>query len=176
MNRGPQKTAVARHVKQSSRTCLLIMIMIISGLYIPRIVPLANAAFGGEVCIAQNGATACPTTVPLISSSPAAIPSQIRIAIVIDGSDGINGFDITLLTNSTVLKPAGYSIAGTILQGSPAALVNCIGDVGVNCGALDTSNTLHISISVSGSLTTSRTTGLLFTAIYNITIHEPAIL
>ena len=144
------------------------MIMIISGLYIPRIVPLANAAFGGEVCIAQNGATACPTTVPLISSSPAAIPSQIRIAIVIDGSDGINGFDITLLTNSTVLKPAGYSIAGTILQGSPAALVNCIGDVGVNCGARDTADTLHISISVN-SLTTSPITGLLFTAIYNIT-------
>ena len=125
------------------------------------------------VCIAYQGSNSCPNAPPVIGSSTAN-PSQLRVAVVVDSSPGLSGFDITLLTNNTLLKPAGVDLAGTVLVGQPLVLAECLSGLlieGSTCSHTDTNGTLHlVATSALGTpLTTSPTTGLLFTAIYNVT-------
>ena len=154
-----------------SRTFVLILIplLVISGLYATPIISRANADLTGEVCLAPVGSTSCPVAPPMINSTGPPSP-QVRVAVVVNGSGGLNGFDITLFADSTFLKPAGASTTGTVLQGTPQVLVNCIGGIGLSCAFTDTPDTLHFAISIQ-SLTFSPTTGLLFTAIYNVTAN-----
>ena len=153
-----------------SKTIVMIFIplLVISGLYaIPGIIPHANAAHIGEVCIAKAGNTSCPPIAPLLSTS-GTIPTQLLVAIVIDSSEGLDAFDITLLTNSTILKPAGFSL-GSVLT-APSTNARCIGGVGgvpAGCTSNDNQNTLHVAASSQG-LTFFPTTGLLFTANYTV--------
>jgi hypothetical protein len=155
-----------------SYALLLIPILLASGLYIiPGTVPPAHAAMGvGEVCIAKDGNTNCPLARPLINATLPPAP-QLRIAVVVNASAGLNGFDITLLADHNFIKPAGFSVAGSIIQslGSPAILAKCFGGTGTGCSATtDNVDTLHIAVIAQG-ITPPPTTGLLFTAIYNIT-------
>jgi len=92
------------------------------------------------------------------------------VAVVISNSTAINGFDITLLTNHTILKPAGIDLTGGVLIGSTTIVEECVGGVlrvGPRCLQTDSVSTLHLA--VAGSISFSPATGLLFTAIYNIT-------
>src|SRR5206468_10437955 len=83
-------------------------------------------------------------------------------------------WDITLLTDHTVLNPAGVQI-GTVNIGTATEIVKCIG--GVNkltsspCPSTDSVDTLHYS--VSGSLTPSRpVTDLSFTANFTVVANS----
>jgi hypothetical protein len=84
----------------------------------------------------------------------------------------MSGFDITLLADSTVLQPADADLAGTILLGTPTILGKCIGGVASQgtCGpaASGHADTLELAVSAGGGTTSAPTSGLLFTAIYNI--------
>lgn len=128
----------------------------------------------GLVCVASTGSTSCPNAPPLIGLSNAS-QSQLRVAIVVNSSSGLDGFDITVVTNSTILKPAGVDLANTILMGTPVTLLECVGGklkfTSGTCSSTDTAGTIHlVAESALGSpLTTAPTTGLLFTAIYNVT-------
>jgi hypothetical protein len=90
------------------------------------------------------------------------------VAVVVNSSEGLNGFDITLFVNSVFLKPASYSTANSILRPPYSIVAACIGNRGPGGASTDNANTLHIAIG-SPTPTFSPTTGLLFTAIYNIT-------
>lgn len=124
------------------------------------------------ICIAPDGASSCGETPSIISGPSPSSNSQLRVAVVLDGSppQQFYGFDITLLTNHTILRPAGFDLTGTILQDTWPVLVDCIGGVSKNrivCPSTDTLDTLEIAaIGRSPSLGYP---GLLFTAIYNIT-------
>jgi uncharacterized membrane protein len=127
-----------------------------------------TAGVQGLVCIATQGATSCPAS-PLILSGPAPSPTnQLRVSVLIQDSNGLDGFDITLLANHAILKPAGVDTTGTVLQGAISTLSNCIGGIGTGCSATDNVDTIHSAL-VASFLTSPPTTGLLFTAIYNIT-------
>ena len=146
---------------------LLISEMLVAGLYIaPSAFRPVHGGLVGEVCIARDGSTSCPVSPPLIISTPPPA-SQLRVAILVNGSDGLNGFDITLVANSSVLKPASVSI-GTELLGVPTIIVKCIGGTGSECAPTDNEDTIHFA-AASAMLSYSPTTGLLFTAIYNVT-------
>ncbi len=129
----------------------------------------------GLVCIANAGSTSCPPAPPLITSPVTLPPPQVRVAIVVDSSRGLDGFDITLLANSTILKPAGVDLTNTILLGTPVVLLECLGgrltSGSGTCANTDNANTIHLvaTSSLGSPLTTAPTTGLLFTAIYNVT-------
>lgn len=141
--------------------------------------PTAHAAPGtGLVCLAD------PTSAPAPPSNPCPAPpgptlsgpltspnTQITIGVFVNGSDAINGFDITLLTNHTILSPVRIDLTGTVLIGTPVIAVECLSRVG-NCFSTDTLDTVHLFAFVS-SLTSSPTTGLLFTVTYNITGVTP---
>jgi hypothetical protein len=152
---------------------LLILLPLISGLYLaPAIVRPAHATgLVGEVCIARTSDTICPQTAPTIAGPTSPGPGvQFRFSILVNASATLNGFDITLLTNRTVLLPTGVSTTNSVLQGQLTILAKCIGGVGIGCTSNDNASTLHFSAQAgTGQFTTPPTTGLLFTAIYNVT-------
>ena len=135
-------------------------------------VPQVHAQITGEICLAEIGSAKCPATGPVFNG-PVSVPAtQLKIAVFINSSAGLNGFDITLLSDHNFLKPADADLTGTILPGSPTLLSKCIG--GVNrtvapCPSYDTADTLQLA-AVGGlaQSTVAPTTGLLFTATYNI--------
>jgi hypothetical protein len=132
----------------------------------------------GEVCLADPGFGSpttglCPPGLQAFTgpSHSTAFPgSQLRVAVNLNNSASIiNGFDITLKANNTVLQPFDADLSGTILQGPITILVKCIGGKvvqGNTCVQTDTIDTVHFA-AVSPILSNTKT-GLLFTAIYNI--------
>jgi hypothetical protein len=124
----------------------------------------------GEVCIISQGTTTCPTSVLSFSGTAG---TQLRVSVFIQGSDALNGFDITLLADHAIFQPADASLTGTVLPGTPTVVVKCIGGVlvtGSTCSpSTDTIDTIHFAaVGGAGMITTPPTTGLLFTAIYNV--------
>ncbi|TMI30695.1 hypothetical protein E6H27_06975 [Candidatus Bathyarchaeota archaeon] len=101
------------------------------------------------------------------------------IGVYIQGSDVMNGFGVTLLADNTLLKPADVDLTGTVLSrvAAPTVVAECIAGlskIGTCDPTTDTADTIHFAVAVLSGTTTSPTTGLLFTAIYNITGTSPA--
>lgn len=111
-------------------------------------------------------------------SAPQSGPTEIRVGVYVNGSGGLNAFDIILASNSSVLQPVGFDLTGSVLL-NPQVIAQCQGLVpvqGSSCNAADTSNTFEVSVAEApgSGLTAAPTTGLLFTAIYNIIGVSPA--
>src|SRR5207302_638596 len=125
----------------------------------------------GVVCVIPSGNTSCPIS---SASLTGVVGSQVRVSIFIQGSGGLNGFDVTVLADHTILRPVGVDLAGTVLIGTPTIIDECLQGILVSgsvCSTVDTIDTLHlVATSALGSgITATPTTGLLFTAIYNVT-------
>ena len=128
----------------------------------------------GVVCIASDGSTSCPSTSPGVISTNSSPPSQVRVAVVVNSSTPLAGFDITLFADHTILKPVGIDLTGSVLIGTPIILQECLGGhlvTGRACLPADTIDTTHLSAAsaIGSVLTEFPITGLLFTAIYNLT-------
>ncbi len=123
----------------------------------------------GLVCLAPASANACPAPPVTMGGS---VGGQLMVAVLVQGSDIFNGFDITLKANHTILVPASVSVAGSLLAGGSTVL-ECVGGVlkaGPVCSPTDTMDTLHLVLAgPPGFFTFAPASGLLFTAIYNIT-------
>ena len=129
----------------------------------------------GEVCIAKDRSQSCPFAPPLLNSTNALPPPPhtLRVAIVIDASAAINGFDITILASHHFLSPTGIDLTNSVLLGTPVIGVECLAGVlkvGTACASTDTIDTVHLSASnaLGSGNTVAPTTGLLFTAVYNV--------
>jgi hypothetical protein len=101
----------------------------------------------------------------------------LRVAVAVNASSPIQGFDVTLFADRTKLQPFDADITGTILQ-APIVFVKCIGGVpktSTPCStSTDTTDTIHIAVTGSGLTVGTTTTGLLFTAVYNIVADTAA--
>jgi hypothetical protein len=140
--------------------------MILASIYFaPSTLHPVYAASAGEVCIAANGSSSCPIAPPLLNTTFPSSP--LTVSVVKNDTQPFIAFDISILTNHTVLKPASVSTTGTIMQGSLTTLRNCIGGTGLNCAGTDNADTLHLTVS-SNALTTSPASGLLFTATFDV--------
>ncbi|OLB72205.1 hypothetical protein AUI06_01900 [archaeon 13_2_20CM_2_52_21] len=130
----------------------------------------AYAASTGVICIIPAGAFSCPSSPASIAGT---VGTQLRVSVFVQNSTGLNGFDVTLLADHTILKPAGADFTGTVLPGPQTLLLECLSGVlvsGPTCSSTDTIDTLHLAVgSAPGTITGTPTTGLLFTAIYNVT-------
>jgi uncharacterized membrane protein len=147
-------------------TILLIPEILVGTLYIaPSILPSAHADSLGQVCITENNSSQCPIAPPLFNTTFPSSP--LTVSVVINNSQAFNVFDVSILTNHTVLKPASVSTTGTVMQGSLTTLSDCIGGLGLNCAGTDNADTLHYAVS-SNALTSSPVTGLLFTATFDV--------
>ena len=126
---------------------------------------------GGIICLTQPGTTSCPTNAPSLTGPTG---TQLRVSVFTQESGGLNGFDVVLLADHAILRPAAVDLTGTVLLGTPAVVAECLGGIlvrGASCNSADTADTLELAAtSAFGQPNTpSPTTGLLFTAIYNIT-------
>src|SRR3989441_6493532 len=173
----------------------LILVLGVAG-YIGSIaIPTAHAAttgFPGLVCLndpsvasvttpCQNGGTV-PT--PFVFNapfppSPETAPEQIRVGVYLQNSTGTDGFTVILTANFNILHPAGIDLSNTLLLGTPVILAECLsGNIiqGSACSGADNVTTLELSATseLGKPNTVTPTTGLLFTAIYNVTGATPA--
>src|SRR5690242_21436001 len=88
------------------------------------LVPRANAAITGEICLADptssiGSATPCPPTPPVFDGPAGQL---IRVGVFVSGSDALNGFDITMLASHTDLVPIGVDLTGTTLPGTTTVI------------------------------------------------------
>jgi hypothetical protein len=154
---------------------LIIPLLITSIFYIvPAAIPYAHATtLTGVVCIAKDGSTSCPPAPPLINST-ATFPPPLRVAVAVNSSAGLEGFDITLFADHTILKPWKIDLTNTVLGTAPVTFLECIGGRLVTsagtCASTDTADTIHLlaTAQLGSPPTNPPTTGLLFTAIYNV--------
>jgi hypothetical protein len=164
---------------------LLLLLLVLSIFVGPLKIPLVNGALTGQVCITDATAAAtasssssngnpCPGS-PYLFDGP--VGQEIRIGVYVNGSDPMNVFGITLLANHTFLKPIGVDLTGSVLNVNGPALIvgECLSGVlivGGACAATDTIDTLDLDVSApTGQFTGPDVSGLLFTAIYDISAN-----
>ena len=148
---------------------LLLFVSIVPSVFSSIIVVPVRAQPIGLVCLAPVSTTVCPAPPVTFTGSPG---SQLIISVLVQGSDAFNGFDVALKTNHTILRPAGVSLSGSLLS-SGSTIILCIGAflrTGSTCASTDSLDTLHlVQVGPPGFLTASPVSGLLFTAIFNVT-------
>lgn len=147
-------------------TLLLVSVIVLS---FETNIHLGSAQIVGLVCIAPNGASGCPAPPVGINGN---LGGTLSVSVLVQGSEAFSGFDITLIANHTIIRPTGISISNSLLSGGTVVL-ECIGSslrAGPHCSPTDTADTLHLSVvGPPGFLTQFPTSGLLFTAVYNVT-------
>src|SRR5439155_1050861 len=77
-------------------------------------VPQVSAATG-LVCIANSSVnpSSCPSSPPSLS---APVGSSITLAVNIQGSDSLNGFDIAVQVDPSVLQPLNITVANSVVH------------------------------------------------------------
>ena len=135
-------------------------------------VPTIHNASGqlvGLVCLSPSPTASCPAP-PVTISSP--VGTLMDVSVIVQGSDILNGFGITLIANHTIIKPVDASLNGSLLNGG-FITEKCVGGtlkVGAICGTTDNADTLDFAVQGPFGFTTfAPTSGLLFTAVYNVT-------
>jgi len=154
----------------------LVFLILLGFLAVPGSFIKAYASSAGLVCLADVSSAPSPPSNPCLSGAgpvfDGPVNQQIRIGVFVNGSGGFNGFDIALKANSSVLKPAGVDLSGSILQGQTSILLECLGTFNFSryrCTLpVDTADTLRLAVA-GFQFTPTPSTGLLFTAIFNVT-------
>src|SRR6266699_1122325 len=121
-------------------------------------IQIVHAAPVGLVCLNDGSVAAAPPANPCpcaaspitfdgpFPSTPQTSPTQIRVGVYINGSDALNGFDVTLLTNHLFLTPAGFDLSGTALPIPTTTILECRQNVliqGSVCAPTDNIDTFH---------------------------------
>src|SRR5260370_9797827 len=120
----------------------------------------------GTVCISDPLSTSC-VVLPLAVS--ALKGTQIQIAVNIQGSDPMNGFDIFVKADPTVLNAVGLDLTGSVLGTNIFTVSECIGNTGFGCNSGQDGPGVVEVAAVSFTSTTSPTAGRLFSITYNVT-------
>ena len=98
----------------------------------------------GIICIAEVDAQACPISAPVLAGPSPGIMSRFTVAVLVNSSQALNGFDITLLTNRSILVPSAVA-TGSLLT-NVHEIVKCIGGVSklgsIPCPSTDNSGTM----------------------------------
>src|SRR6266566_6039737 len=125
---------------------------------IPATAP-AHGQFTGTVCIIPTSSSSCPSSPATIGGT---VGTQLRVSVFIQGSDALNGAQVILLADHTIIKPAGADITGTVVPGGSIVL-ECIGGVLVQgnvCDSHDNADTIDVAVLAGPQqITTAPTTG-----------------
>ena len=144
-------------LKVSRKIFLFSSIALLIALTIPLTIPHANAATG-LVCIADPSVN--PSSCP---GSPASfsgvVGSNVTVAVNIQGSDTVNGFDISTLVDSSVLQPVNIFVANSIIH-DPKLIVAQTVD--------PNSGIARLAMVAVGYSVTGPVTGNLFTIVYRV--------
>src|SRR6266516_1513557 len=160
-----------KHLNRSQVMVVTIIpiLLLSSALNLSQVVLPAHGAITGLVCIADPTGSKCPETPPILTPA-APSDTQITIGVFVNSSAALNGFEIILVADHMIIKPWKVDLTNSILGASPSITAQCIGGVarpGFACLSLDGPDTLHFG--AVGTISFPPTTGLLFSATYNIT-------
>lgn len=149
----------------------LIPLLLFASLLAVPAVPRAQALLTGNVCISPTSSTSCPSTVASFSGGSG---TQVTVAVNIQGSEGLAGFDVSVKADSSVINGSSIDITGTVVE-SPVLFLACIngvaqpGSLSTTCSPTDGRGVVHVSvINFGGLVTASPTTGRLFSITYKI--------
>jgi len=139
--------------------------MLLTSLFVVPAIPNAHAA--GQICLADPSTTGCPALPPTLDQAPGGL---LRIAVRASGVDALNGFDIQVRSDPTILTGVSADLTGSIIPFS--ALVICINGLlqaGSSCAPQDADGVVHLAaVNTAGATTTPPTNGLLFTAVFKV--------
>ena len=125
--------------------------------------PIARSLTTGLVCVDMSSSTTCPASPATLSGN---LNSTIIVNINIQGSEALNGLDVTVSTDDQVLRGTSISTIGSVLGASPFVLTNCVDGRGSGCAANDGPGTAHLAAVDLGGPTASPITGQLFSITY----------
>jgi hypothetical protein len=146
-------------------TLLVIALTLFTPLFAIPAVPVAGA-LPGLVCL-SNTAGPCPPTPAAFDQAPG---SLLRVAVNIQGSDALNGFDVQVKADPAFLQAADTDLTGSLLP-TPTVVLKCIGGslkTGNACTPQDGPGVVHLAAASLGFISTAPTSGLLFTAVYKV--------
>jgi len=168
--RGEREQPTCASFLEKTRFLLLMFLLALTilSLSFPSIARVAAQPVG-LVCLVPTSVSVCPAP-PVTVTGP--LGGQLMVTVIVQSSDLFNGFDITLFANHTIIKPASVNVTGSLLSGG-TIFSECIGGVlkaGYSCSTADSADTLHLAMDGPlGFFTAAPTSGLLFTAVYNVT-------
>jgi hypothetical protein len=110
----------------------------------------------GVVCIADVSTTTCPS---LPVNFQGTVGGQLQVAVNIFNSSALNGFDVQVLVNPSVLRPVSTSLTGTVLPSPVIVLANSVNA---------TSGLVRVAAVSQGGITVAPTTGRFFSITYNV--------
>lgn len=149
----------------------MIPLLLISILPIlPSVIPRAHAATG-VVCLTDTATTGCPAAAETLFAS---VGAQLTVQVQVSGSDMLNGFDIYVSADHSVVSAVDASLTGSILGTGTTVLAKCIDGAliqGSTCTSLDGVGVVHLAATRTGSLVAG--TGLLFSITYNVQALSP---
>src|SRR5439155_24800377 len=72
--------------------------------------------FTGTVCTIPTSSSSCPSSPATIGGT---VGPELRVSVFIQGSDALNGAQLRLLADHTIIKPPGQHITGTLVLCRP---------------------------------------------------------
>jgi hypothetical protein len=128
--------------------------------------PQAHALAQGIVCISGPSSTSCPAS-PITFTG--ASGTMLDVAVNIQGSESLNGFDIFIKADPTVLSAVSVNLTSSVLGPNVLTIANCIGFTGSGCTAAENGvGIVRVAMVALAFATTTPTTGHLFSVEYNI--------
>ena len=146
-------------------SCTMLVLLVILG--DQSLVPRVNGQRVGLVCLAGPLSNDCPST-PLAISTVSG--TQLQIAVNIQGSDAMNGFDIFVKADPTILRGVTVDLSGSVLGPSIFAAAECIDLGGFGCGAGQNGvGVVRVAAVALAFTTPAPISGRLFSITYNAT-------
>src|SRR5215467_10654882 len=105
-----QGSIINRKVIFSLPIFLLLALLVLPASILP-----GHAFITGTVCIADSSSNNCPSSLPAFTG---ATGSQLTVAINVQGSDSLFGFEIRVKTDTSVLNPSSVAVEGNIMSTS----------------------------------------------------------
>lgn len=135
--------------------------------------PRVHGQLTGTVCIADPFSSSCPSTPLAISALNG---TQLQIAVNIVGSDSINGFDIFVKADPSILTSVAVNLTGSVLGTNTFVVAKCTGNTGYGCTTGQNGpGTIRVAAVALGFITAAPTTGRLFSIIFNVTSTNPSV-
>jgi len=145
------------------RVALHFLVAIFVALGVLSGVPLTISPVSGDltglVCIAASDSTSCPDSSPSLSAPSG---TTFSVAVNIQGSDSLDGFDVNVTTDSSVLNPLSIDLSNTVI---PASVRFVAVDSTGSVGGVGFAHLTEVGISFQ---TVAPTTGTLFRINYQV--------
>jgi len=150
---------------RKSRVVLIFFVLAILGI-IPGQPVAVRAPLVGKVCIADVTFTFCPTSPTIVSGT---VGTPLDVAVNIQGSDVMNGFDIFVKSDTATVQPIGVNLTGTVLGTNTLVFADCLEFIGSGCGTLlNGPGIVRFAVVALGTVVAAPATGRLFSIRYNV--------